>query len=157
MKQKHFVITICLIVIFIAGCGTQSPVVMTTPKQEKKHQKTSTNPCHLSETKIRPSWIDHQPNSSQYLYGVGSAPKQTPVFRQIQAARILAMRNISQQIEVYIESIIEDTQSQNKSEIKSIIKEKSESLLRGIKYVDQWNDVDNCVVHVLASVNKFDD
>jgi PBP1b-binding outer membrane lipoprotein LpoB len=155
MKQNQYIMVICLIVTFITGCVSQAPVVSTSPKpQEKIKQNASKTPCHLSETKSRPSWIDHPVNSSQYLFGVGSAPKQTPVFRQVQAARILAMRGISQQIQVYIESIIEDTQTQDKDEIKSKIKEKSESLLRGIKYVDQWNDVENCIIHVLASVKK---
>jgi hypothetical protein len=160
MKQNQFVMIVFLINTFISGCVSQAPVISNLPesqKQEAMKQKISKTPCHLSETKSRPSWIDHPPSSSQYLYGIGSAPKQTPAFRQVQAARILAMRGISQQIEVYIESIIEDKQTHDKTAITSKIKEKSESLLRGIKYLDQWNDVDNCIIHVLASVKKLDD
>ncbi|ETR67193.1 MAG: hypothetical protein OMM_11857, partial [Candidatus Magnetoglobus multicellularis str. Araruama] len=54
--------------------------------------------CLLSEKRQKPLWIDHPPQNNNYLYGIGIAPKQIPVTNQIQAAKILAMREISQQI-----------------------------------------------------------
>jgi len=43
------------------------------------------------------------------LYGIGVAPIQNSISNQIQATKILAMREISQQISVYIISQFEET------------------------------------------------
>jgi len=136
------------------GCATQSSQNSTVPipKNSKKIKQKVLAPCDLKETKPRPSWIDHPPNSRQFIYGVGIAPRQSPVSRQVQAARILAMRDISQQIKVHIKSLYEERQKQNDSELQSWIQEKSEALLRGVRYVEQWNDTETCTIYMLASV-----
>ena len=154
MKQKKHIILCVTIALFIAGCIPQTPKVPlpkteTAPQIKQESQEKS---CHLSETNPRPSWIDHPPKTDQFLFGVGAAPKQMPVSRQIQAARILAMRDISSQIQVHITSLFQETLTQDKSDIQSQIQEKSEALLRGIEYVDQWNDMSSCTIYVLASV-----
>jgi len=153
MKQKRCsLILIGMIISFIfAGCVTHPPEISKIPDATKSKQKISA-PCNLIETKPRPSWIDHPPHSMHHLYGVGIAPRQSPVSRQVQAARILAMRDISQQIKVHVESLYEENQTQYDSEIQSRIQEKSEALLRGVRYVDQWNDIENCSIYMLASV-----
>jgi len=161
MKQKKHIILCVTIALFIAGCIPQTPKVPlpkteTAPQIKQESQEKS---CHLNETKPRPTWIDHPPKTDQFLFGVGAAPKQMPVSRQIQAARILAMRDISSQIQVHITSLFQETLTQDNSDIQSQIQQKSEALLRGIEYVDQWNDISNCTIYVLVSValNKAPD
>ena len=156
MKQKNIHMIICLTIsIFISACASQAPIVSTMPKLEetpKVKPKSTENSCHLTETRPRPSWINHPPKTDQFLFGIGAAPKQMPISRQIQAAKILAMRDISQQIQVHIQSLFQETLTHDNSDIQSQVKQTSEALLRGVKYVDQWNDVSHCTIYVLASV-----
>jgi len=154
MKQKKHIILCVTIALFIAGCIPHTPKeplpkTETAPQIKQESQEHS---CHLTETKPRPIWIDHPPKTDQFLFGVGAAPKQMPVSRQIQAARILAMRDISSQIQVHITSLFQETLTQDRSDIQSQIQEKTNALLRGIEYVDQWNDISNCTIYVLVSV-----
>jgi hypothetical protein len=145
----------------ITGCVSQKPVFSTMPGTQEETQSTTSKqkefktPCLLKETKPRPSWVDNPVNSNTHIFGVGAAPKQDPVSRQIQAARILAMRNISEQIKVYVEGIYEEIQTNNDSKIKDMVKQKTDSLLRNIKYDDQWNDVSSCTVYSLVSCPKL--
>jgi len=144
-----------LITIMMTGCVSQTSRVMPVPESKKSKgikQEAPEIMCNLKESKPRPSWIDHPPNSNHVRYGVGAAPMQTPVTKQIQAAKILAMRDISQQIMVHLHSLYEETQTDNDTNIQSRVRQESSSLLRGIKYVDQWNDVKTCTIYVLASV-----
>jgi hypothetical protein len=155
MKQKNHIILCVIITLFIAGCIPQTAQVTRLPKSEKTPKVKQESPkkaCHLNETKPRPSWIDHPPKTDQFLFGIGAAPKQMPISRQIHAARTLAMGDISSQIQVHIKSLFQETLTQDNSDIQSQIQQKSEALLRGIDYVDQWNDMSSCTIYVLASV-----
>ena len=147
-----------ILIFFIAGCITQVEYIpeKTTTKQNQIKQPSQPPPCHLTENKPRPSWIDNPPQNSQYLFGIGVAPKQSPVSNQIQAARILAMRDISQQIQVHVKSLFQEKLKTSNSEsdinITSSTELKAEALLRGVKIVDQWNDTSACNIYMLASV-----
>ena len=155
MQQKNnFMYLWAVISIFISGSVAQTSQVSTFPNTTEIPENTPqhTTSCHLTETKPRPSWIDHPPKTDQYLFGVGAAPRQEPVSNQIKAGRILAMQDISSQIQVHIKSLYQETQTYNKSEIHSQVQQKTEALLRGIEYVDQWNDISQCTVYVMASV-----
>ena len=154
MKQKKHIILCVTIAFFIAGCIPHTPKV-PLPKNETApqiKQESPENSCHLTETNPRPTWIDHPPKTDQFFFGIGAAPKQMPISRQIHAARTLAMGDISSQIQVHIKSLFQETLTQDNSDIQSQIQQKSEALLRGIEYVDQWNDMSSCTIYVLASV-----
>jgi hypothetical protein len=107
---------------------------MQLKKQTEKNTQSylKKEPCHFKENKPRPSWIDQPPQNDQYLYGIGIAPKQSPVSNQIQAAKILAMRDISQQINVHVKSlykeILMDSDSQSSTNIQSQIELSTRSL-----------------------------
>ncbi|MBF0453058.1 MAG: LPP20 family lipoprotein, partial [Candidatus Magnetomorum sp.] len=123
-----------------------------------RHQKQiqqpapASNPCQLTETGPRPSWIDTPPQNDQYLFGIGIAPKQNPLSNQIHAARILAMRDITQQINVHIKSLFQEQITHDHEDIQTRTELTAEALLNGVKIIDQWNDVAGCNIYMLASV-----
>jgi len=125
-------------------------------KMQRQKVINSKSACLLSEKRQKPLWIEHPPQSDNYLYGVGIAPIQIPVANQIQAAKILAMRDISQQIKVFIKSQYEETiksvGTKSSTTIESHTKITSESLLHRVKIIDQWNDVEYCNAYALAAV-----
>jgi len=157
--------------IFIFACVPQiqqtvNPKINSQLKIKNKieQQIQNVNPqkpaCHLTEKRLKPHWIEEQPQNEHYLYGIGIAPKQISVSNQIQAAKILAMRDISQQITVYVNSkyqeIIKETGYQGTTSIESHTNITTESFLQRIKTIDQWNDVENCNIYMLVSVKLFD-
>jgi len=125
-------------------------------KQQSQNVINPKSACLLSEKRQKPLWIDHPPQNDNYLYGIGIAPKQIPVTNQIQSAKILAMREISQQIKIFVKSQYEETVKAvgNKvsTTIESHTKITSESLLHRVKIIDQWNDVEYCNIYALAAV-----
>ena len=158
--------TLIVLIFLITGCiqqVQQRPDSFVT--KAKDNHPISPEPakpvfnkplCQLTESKQRPSWIDNPPQNNQYLFGMGLAPQQSPVSNQIQAARILAMRDIAQQIRVHVNSVfqekITDSQSTSDTDIQSRIELTAQELLQGVKIIDQWNDVSGCNVYILASV-----
>jgi len=116
--------------------------------------------CLLTEKRKKPSWINQPPQNDHYLYGIGIAPRQKSVTNQIQAAKILATRNISQKISAYIKSqyqkTVKDIESKGSTTIGSHTKRTAESLLKRVKIIDKWNDVENCNIYVLTSVEVLD-
>jgi len=125
-------------------------------KQQRQNVIIPKTTCLLCEKRQKPLWIEHPPQNDNYLYGVGVAPMQIPVANQIQAAKILAMRDISQQIEVFVKSQYEETNksvgTKSSTTIESHTKITSESLLHRVKIIDLWNDVEYCNVYALAAV-----
>jgi len=147
----------------IFACTHQThQVANPTIKEHHKIEQQSSNMYHynpdyaLTEKSPKPSWIDNPPQNERFLYGIGIAPKQKPVSNQIQAAKILAMRDITQQITVYIDSQYQEIQREVESKkftnIESHTKITSESLLKRVKRIDSWNDVKNCDIYTLVSV-----
>ncbi|KPA09673.1 hypothetical protein MHK_010121 [Candidatus Magnetomorum sp. HK-1] len=160
MKSKYYQMY-SLLILFFWGCVPQvQHIPDPIPTKPTEHQGITPEPakpsCPLSEIKVRPSWIDHPPQNEQYLFGIGIAPQQRPVSNQIQAARILAMRDITQQIKVHVNSIFQEkitaSHSQSSTDIQSRIHMTSQALLQGVKIIDQWNDVAQCNIYMLASV-----
>jgi len=121
--------------------------------KELEHQNQKKG-CRLIEYRQKPLWIDNPPHNDSHLYGIGVAPAQLPKSNQIQAAKILAMNDISFKIRSIINSqvnfsVVGDEEDISKESQVAII---SKSLLQNVKIIDQWNDVENCVVYILASV-----
>jgi len=170
MKEIPFILLKILLnltlLICIFACShhiqqTEKLNINTQVKQQylqDEHQKTN---CLLTEQKQKPIWIENPPQNDNYLYGIGIAPIQSPVTNQIQAAKILAMREISQQIKIFINSQYQEISkavgAKEFSSIESNTKVTSQSLLRKVKIIDQWNDIADCYVYVLASVELIPD
>jgi len=160
---KNNINQICysIICIFIFGCISKDQLKNSDFENKlqpelKEYQHIINNknePCQLKEHRLRPSWIDKLPKSNRQLFGMGAAPKQTPVSKQVQAAKVLAMNNISQQINVHVKSLYQEIIKSNQApDIQSLTKLKAEALLKGVK-IEQWNDVSTCVIYMLASVD----
>jgi hypothetical protein len=154
-----------MIVLCFIGCQTlphqktqASTTILKKEKEKMIPSHVKKEPCHFKENKPRPSWIDQPPQNNQYLYGIGVAPKQSPVSNQIQAAKILAMRDISQQIHIHVKSLYQEKfieiDDQSSTNIQSQIELSTQSLLQRVQYVDQWYDADQCSIYFLASVPK---
>jgi len=171
MKEIPFILikillNLTLLIICIFACShpiqqTEKMNINTQVKQQclqDEHQKTN---CLLTEEKQKPIWIDNPPQNDNYLYGIGIAPIQSTVTNQIQAAKILAMREVSQQIKIFINSQYQEISkvvgANEFSSIESNTKIISQSLLRRVKIIDQWNDVKHCYVYILASVELIPD
>ncbi|KPA14819.1 hypothetical protein MHK_004975 [Candidatus Magnetomorum sp. HK-1] len=152
-------IVYCFVFCCIFGCISQNQ--LSESDFEKKHPNKTQHDinknkesCHLTENKPRSSWIDQLPQSNGQLFGMGVAPKQHPISRQIQAAKNLAMRDISQQINVHVKSLYQEKITSNQApEIQSHIELKAEALLQGVKIIDQWNDLSTCDIYMLVSVD----
>jgi hypothetical protein len=143
----------------IVGCISQSQLTLPDiqkdlQKETQHHINKKNEPCNLTENKPRPAWIDQLPNSKRQLFGIGVAPKQSPVSRQLQAAKILAMRDISQQINVHVKSLYQERIKSNEApEIQSHTELTAEALLQGVKIIDQWNDMSTCEIYMLVVVD----
>jgi hypothetical protein len=155
-KKQIKQISYCILFCWLFGCIPQNQILdsdfekgMQTDPQNSIDEKSE--PCHLTENKPRPSWIDQIPQSKQQLFGMGVAPRQP---KQKQVAKILAMRDITQQINVHVKSIYQEKITSNQAtDIQSQTELTAEALLQGVKIIDQWNDVSTCSMYMLASVD----
>jgi len=164
ITNKLIYLTLTLLFSFL-GCTNQihdviqKEVTVQKLKEIKSKKKLQSYPkCHLKENKPRPSWIDLPPQNDEYIFGIGVAPKQLPVSNQIRAAKYLAMQDISQQINVYVNSIyqenIKQTDSFDNTNIQSQIQLTTREWLKNVRTIDQWNDLAQCNVYILLSVKK---
>ena len=158
-KNFFYIIFVIFLRFFTFGCISQTEhskteLVSTPTKEIKKSLRDQTLLCSLTENSPRPSWIDQLPQNNRQIFGMGVAPRQSPMSRQIQAAKILAMRDISQQINVHVKSVYQERINSNQApEIQSQTELTAEALLQRVKIIDQWNDVSSCDIYMLAAVD----
>ena len=135
--------------------GKKAHIVYQVEKQQNVNYYSQPDKnCHLKEKKLRPFWIDNPPQNDQYFFGIGVAPKQMPLSNQIKAAKILAMQDITQQINVHIDSLYQESITQNHININSHVRLSTHEWLKRVKVIDQWNDVVQCNIYILVSVAK---
>jgi LPP20 lipoprotein len=67
---------------------------------------TGSRQSSVSDSKTKPSWIENHPTSSTHFIGVGSAQIQSDLAQTQEQARMNALKDIAQQIEVTIISDI---------------------------------------------------
>ena len=155
--KQAIIISILLYILACTSHINQAKELTINQHQKiEQHLEPQKQICPLTEKRTKPLWIVHPPHNDHILYGIGVAPRQNHISNQVQAAKILAMRDISQQISVYISSLYEENVKESifigKTAIESHTKITSEALLQKVKIIDQWNDVENCNIYVLASV-----
>ncbi len=84
-----------------------------------------------------PNWL-FQSGDEKYIYGVGSAKKDSSISQQIKIASILARANLSENIGVEIKSKFEKEESQDSKSATYSISQTSSHLLRYSFIKDRW-------------------
>jgi hypothetical protein len=90
-------------------------------------------------SEMPPQWVFGINEDENYIYGIGSAPKQNSFSRQLRVAKMLARASLSENIKVQIESKFEkNSGSKMEKDISYEVIQTSKNVLKYLFVKEYW-------------------
>jgi len=97
--------------------------------------------------------LKFSPQDDTYIYGIGIAPKQESLEKQLIASELAAKSDLSSQVVIYIKSEYWE-RFENQNYINSEIYQYTKSVIKDFEIVEIWKNEKNCIIYTLLRVNK---
>lgn len=119
--------------------------------------KVSTTKIHV-KTLARPTWLNKYPMylDNGYYYGIGEYSSRYNKIDAWKKAEDLAIFNIMTGLAVQFHSVMIQTQTDKQDTMEKVQAQKVKYLLRNIRVIERWMDLEKDMVYVLIQIPKKD-
>jgi len=119
--------------------------------------KVSTTKIHV-KTLARPGWLNKYPMYSEngYYYGIGEYSSRYNKIDAWKKAEDLAIFNIMTGLAVQFHTVMIQTQTDHQDSMEKVQAQKVKYLLRNIRVMERWMDLEKDMVYVLVQIPTQD-